>query len=276
MLLLSKFLLVPIIIALISLAGRIWGPRISGMLGGLPIIAGPIVVFLTLDNGVEFGLASARAALGGVISLALFCYAYAWVSKNHEMPASMLAGLSAFFVFTAVGMHIALPVTIYFPLVLLLLTAIVCIFPEHTPNVEAPSVGGASLGGAAVPSNEIAFRMLAAASLVLLLTLSSTILGPALSGLLAPFPIAGSILAGFTHRGSGAGAARYLLFGFTQGLFGMAGFFFAFALCLPDFGVVVTLIFAITFTLAVGKTVHGFSRFRELRKAVIIEQPSTF
>lgn len=271
MLLLSKFLLVPIIIALISLAGRIWGPRISGMLGGLPIIAGPIVVFLTLDNGVEFGLASARAALGGVISLALFCYAYAWVSKNHEMPASMLAGLSAFFVFTAVGMHIELPVIIYFPLVLLLLTAIVCIFPEHTPNVEAPTVGGA-----AVPSNEIAFRMLAAASLVLLLTLSSTILGPTLSGLLAPFPIAGTILAGFTHRGSGAGAARYLLFGFTQGLFGMAGFFFAFALCLPDFGVVVTLIFAITFTLAVGKTAHAFSRFRELRKAVIIEQPSTF
>lgn len=36
MLLTLKIVLVPSIIALISFAGRVWGPRVSGLLGGLP------------------------------------------------------------------------------------------------------------------------------------------------------------------------------------------------------------------------------------------------
>lgn len=46
--LLLKLTLVPLFIALVTLAGKRWGNRLAGILGGLPIVAGPIVVLLAL------------------------------------------------------------------------------------------------------------------------------------------------------------------------------------------------------------------------------------
>jgi len=54
--LLLKLTIVPIFIGLITLAGRKWGPTIAGLLGGLPVVGGPIIFFITLEQGVPFGI----------------------------------------------------------------------------------------------------------------------------------------------------------------------------------------------------------------------------
>ena len=54
-----KLLLVPALLALVTLAGRRWGQRVAGWLGSFPIVAGPILLILTLENGVAFGVAAA-------------------------------------------------------------------------------------------------------------------------------------------------------------------------------------------------------------------------
>ena len=46
-----KLLLVPCFLLLVSLAGRRWGAHVVGWLAGLPVVAGPILYFLALEQG---------------------------------------------------------------------------------------------------------------------------------------------------------------------------------------------------------------------------------
>ena len=48
MTLLLKLVLVPGLIALVTVAGRRFGPRIGGWLNALPLVAGPVLFFLAL------------------------------------------------------------------------------------------------------------------------------------------------------------------------------------------------------------------------------------
>src|SRR5262249_40942135 len=56
---LLRLALVPAAVWLASLAARRWGHAVSGYLGGLPFIAGPITFYLALDYGTEFAARSA-------------------------------------------------------------------------------------------------------------------------------------------------------------------------------------------------------------------------
>src|SRR6185295_5365099 len=49
--LLLKLVLVPGLIALVTVAGRRFGPRIGGWLNALPLVAGPVLFFLALEQG---------------------------------------------------------------------------------------------------------------------------------------------------------------------------------------------------------------------------------
>ncbi len=59
--LLLKLFLVPALIALVTLAGRRWGPAVAGWLSAFPVVAGPILGFIALEQGAAF---AARAAIG--------------------------------------------------------------------------------------------------------------------------------------------------------------------------------------------------------------------
>ena len=89
--------------------------------------------------------------------------------------------------------------------------------------------------------------MIAAATLVFVLTSMAARLGPALSGLLTPFPVATAIIAGFMHAQEGSGAVLRFLRGYMPGLCSFAVFCFVFALTLPANSLAV----AVTASLAV-------------------------
>lgn len=44
MILATKILLAPLCVVAVSLAGRRWGTAVAGVLGGLPVVAGPILL----------------------------------------------------------------------------------------------------------------------------------------------------------------------------------------------------------------------------------------
>lgn len=242
MLLLFKILLVPSIIALISFAGRYWGPGISGLLAGLPIIAGPILVFLAIERGDAFAESSAQAALCGVISMGFFCLLYAVASQRFGIFPSLVSGLIGFGIGTGFFSIVQFSLVPTFGVVLLALTIFLKVFPNYSVGDSAYQAG----------TRDIFSRMIAAACVVLLITCSSQYLGPRLTGLLAPFPIAGTILSGFTHFNCGADAARRLLDGFLKGLFGMAVFDFVFAQQLSSRGITVTVLFATILAVGAG------------------------
>src|SRR5918992_1631966 len=63
-----KLVLTPLLIAAASLAGRRWGPAVSGWFVGLPLTSGPIAFFLALEHGVAFAAAAAVGALAGALA----------------------------------------------------------------------------------------------------------------------------------------------------------------------------------------------------------------
>ena len=249
MLLLFKLLLVPVIILLISLAGRMWGPRLSGVLGGFPVIAGPIIIFLTLDHGIEFGVTSAKAALTGVISIGLFSFIYAIASQRYGIFLCLLAGLVAFIFSTLIFLFVDLSIIWTFILVLAFLVTFLLAFPTFENTSKKYQI----------TNLDIIARMVAAAILVLAITFSSEQLGPKLSGLLAPFPIAGTILAGFTHHSCGNSAARRLLDGFLRGLFGMAIFTLTLATLLPILDMWMTILIGAILAISSSSITIGWS-----------------
>ncbi len=75
------------------------------------------------------------------------------------------------------------------------------------------------------PKWDLPGRMILATLFVLGLTTFANHLGPHLSGLIAPFPIFGTIIAAFTHRQQGPDAAARLLRGVVFGSLSYAAFF---------------------------------------------------
>ena len=56
-----KLVLAPLIIGSASLAGRKWGPAVSGWIVGMPLTSGPVIFLVALSHDVGF---AANAALG--------------------------------------------------------------------------------------------------------------------------------------------------------------------------------------------------------------------
>jgi hypothetical protein len=222
-----KLLLAPALIGLVSLAGRRWGPAVSGWLAGLPLTSAPVILFLALDQGTAFASIAAHSTLFGLVSQGGFCLAYSWFSLRAGWPGSILAGWIVFFALTIILVHIVLPLLLSFVVAIACLT-IVLILLSGTPNpgvVTNP------------PPWETPLRMLVAAAFVVGLTGIASLLGPQLSGLLAPFPMFATILAVFTHHYQGAAASRRLLQGVIAGSFTPAVFFLVISLFLWSWGI---------------------------------------
>src|SRR4029077_956553 len=95
-LLAAKLLLAPLCVIAVSLAGRRWGVAVAGILGGLPVVAGPILVVLTLVHGRAFGAKAAAGTLLGLAALTLFVVVYGKASERIGPVLSLLAGWAAF------------------------------------------------------------------------------------------------------------------------------------------------------------------------------------
>src|SRR5690606_2654782 len=219
--LLLKITIVPLFIGLVTLAGRRWGAGVAGLLGGLPVVAGPIVVFVALEQGPQFGALTATAAIAGIAGLLVFGLAYAWASTRWSWPAALCCGVLAWFV-CALGLA-ALPAR---PETTLLVAAIALLATPRALPPGAPSPGRASL-------RDLPYRMATGALLTIGVTAVAATVGEVWSGLLAVFPILGLVLAVFTHRGQGARQVAFMYRGMVKGLYSFAAFFLALALLWP-------------------------------------------
>ncbi len=214
MILLLKLVLVPGLIALVTMAGRRFGPRVGGWLNALPLVAGPVLFFLALEQGDAFVARAALATLAGLAAVAAFAVVYSWTAVRQPWWACVLVGWSVFGALTLAlqgvpwtagsGLALALGAFALAPLAL-------------PPMPEAPPP-------ASVPGWDLPMRMAAAVILVLTVTGLAAWLGPRLSGALTPFPIATTILLAFTHAQQGAPAAVRFLRAFLPAMWSFALF----------------------------------------------------
>jgi hypothetical protein len=226
-----KLVLTPLLIGAASLAGRRWGPAVSGWLVGLPLTSGPITFFLALSHGTAFAAATAAGILAGTISQAAFCLVYGWLALRSGWPLSALASGLAFVAATAALEPLAIPVVLLFVLVVAALALALRLMP---PGMAEPP--GTAKGGPP-PWWDIPARMVVATAFVVLLTGVAAALGPHLTGLLSPFPLYAAILAIFAHHLQGPAAAANVLRGLLLGLFAFASFFLALALLIEPAGI---------------------------------------
>jgi len=217
--LILKLTLVPFFIALITLAGRRWGSRMAGLLGGFPVVAGPIVTFLALEQGQAFGAQTAVATISAAAGVAIFSIAYSWVSLRWSWWWALTAAVGAWFVGAACLTW--LPPRVEWSLVVAVTS--LSLTPYLLPRVSsAPVTAGAP--------HDLPFRMLAGALLTLAVTSLASSVGAVWSGLLSVFPVLGSVLAVFIHRTQGAAQVVQMYKGMLRGLFSFIAYFVTLAL----------------------------------------------
>ena len=252
MLLAFKLILTPLLVGFVSLAGRRWGPVVTGWFVGLPLTSGPIALFLALALGRSFASNAAQGTLTGLLSVATFCLTYSWLSFRLNWLACILISWSAFFVATFFLQYLAIP----------LLAALILVIGGLALTLKLLPTNIATIATVKPASWDIPLRMIVATAFVLAITGFANLLGPRLSGLLTPFPIYATILAVFTHYAQGAASARRLLHALIAGVFSFAVFFLVIAALIVPLGIALSFILATLSALLL----HGVSLYL-LRKS---------
>jgi hypothetical protein len=223
----TKLLLAPAFVVAASLAARRYGARIGGLVGGLPVVAGPILLVFALDHGPAFAAGAAAGTLLGLVSLLAFTLVYAHLATHVRWWASLLLGWGAFFAMTAALSTVTLDADAALAVVLVAIALTLLVLP-------APR--GEPTGPVRLPAWDLPLRALSALALVLALTAVAGQLGAKLSGLLAPFPVITSVLAVFTHAQHGERELRLIMRGLVMGFVAYALFCFVLAVSLEAFG----------------------------------------
>ena len=241
-LLLLKLLITPLLIGSVTLAGRRWGPAVNGLLVGLPLTSGPISFFLAHQYGLAFAAQAAVGNLAGQVSMCIFCLAYSLFAQKSRWLASAVLAITAFLLTTLLLNHFTWQLLPAFILLLGGIALVVRLIPRYAIARQA----------ADPPVWDLPGRMIAATLFVILLTTFASLLGPQLSGLLAPFPIFGVVFATFTHAQQGARAAANLLRGIVIGSVAYTFFFLIVGALLTSWGITWTYIMALIVALFVG------------------------
>lgn len=212
--LLLKLFLVPALIYLVTLCGRRWGPGVAGWLSAFPIIAGPILLAIALEQGAAFAATAAEGTLLAVVAIVVFGLAYAWASARFGVSGS----LATAFVIYALAVGLLQWVSLAPGASFLVVCGALVLAPRLFPAVAA------ALEPASKRCNDLPLRMLAGAALIIAVTVAASRLGARLSGFLAMFPVMGSVLTGFSHASSGRAFAVALLRGMVFGYYAFAVF----------------------------------------------------
>jgi hypothetical protein len=212
-----KIAFAPALVGAASLAGRRFGPRVGGWLLGFPVVAGPVLWFYAREQGPAFAARAAAGTVLGTVSLCVFLLVYAWSATRFAWPASVLLGWAGF-----VAATLLLDRTVWAstaPLALRLLAAFagLLLVMKCLPRVAVGSAGTRS-------RHDLILRMIATAVLVVSLTALAHLLGPSLSGLFTPFPIATTVLVVFAHREAGSSGVVAVYGGFVPSLYSFASF----------------------------------------------------
>jgi hypothetical protein len=149
-----------------------------------------------------------------VVAILVFSIAYAWGSLRFGVAGAMSCALLAYALAVTCLQAAQPPLLVSFAVVWCALL----IAPRLFPNVSEPASNEMRR------YNDLPWRMLAGALLVLSVTFLASRIGARLSGFFAMFPVMSTVLVGFAHARSGRGFANQLLRGMILGYFSFSVF----------------------------------------------------
>lgn len=223
-----RLVLAPAFIVAISLVARRFGARAGGVVGGLPVIAGPILFVLAVDNGTRFAADAAVGTMLGVVALIAFVLAYVTLSRRYRWPVAITVGWAVFFVVLGAMEPVHADAKLAAVLACGACAAGMLLLPKPERGILAAS---------AHPPHDLLFRAVCAVVPVVVITSVAGVVGPHVAGLLASFPVITPIVAAFTQVQHGHGEAARMLYGFTVGFFAYSIFCFVIAATLVPLGI---------------------------------------
>jgi hypothetical protein len=239
-----KLILAPIIIASASLAGRKWGPAVSGWIVGMPLTSGPVIFFIALSHGASFAANATLAVISGGLSLVAYALTFAWLASRFRWYVAWIGSFLVFAVSTTLLQYLTFSLVPIFLVVCAAIWLGLWLMPKG--NAEE---GDTEPGPWDIPS-----RILIGTSFILFLTGSASFLGSRLTGLLTTIPLYVTILAIFAHRHQGPAAAAHVLRGLLYGMFAFVGFFMTLSLLIGKTGIGISFLVAAAVALAVQGT----------------------
>jgi len=255
MLFLLKIALPPVLVALMTLATRVWGPTVGGLLLGLPWMTGPVLFYLARDKGMAFAVGACTGIELGVVCICAYLLAYGLMTTLASWPLCLAAAAAAF-AGSAWGLQdLALPLWAAAGLAAAGLLTTALLMPRaYGPGEVAPP-----------PWWDIPVRMLVTLVLVAVILLTADLLGPQLSGIVATYPVIFTVLGAFTHHQWGRDAARRLLRGLAISLISFVAFFLVVGLTLPAAGVAGAFVLASLPAVTISGLLFRLSRMRTAR-----------
>lgn len=229
-LLLLKLTLIPSVIAFVTLAIRKWGNKLGGLIGSMPWVAGPILLFFIFEQGKAFGIQAIQGTMTGILALISFCLSYSIFSQKLTWVPTLLLSYVIYTATAVVINYLQLNLLLSYALVMGSVLLALRFFPIPT---------GQPASSRRLPF-DIPIRMVVATLFVLVITGLASVLGPNWSGILTPFPILTSILAIFSHSLQGSNATITTLRGLVLGLLGFTTFLVLQAYLLPSFSIAVS------------------------------------
>lgn len=246
-----KLIITPSLMMAISLAARRWGPFLGGLLAGLPITSTTVMAFLALEQGPAFAVAVVPSALAGLAAVVCSYLAYLQVARRWHWALALTAAVLGF-AFTCTLLQWAGSLWLS---VLACLALVAIILPLAPARV---------LPASARPSRpwEIPARMIAATSLLLIITGGAPWWGPKVSGVLAPIPVIAWPLVVFSHLQVGLLAMASTVRGNALGALGVVAFYLVIWLGASVVGIWLALLLGVAASLLVTFGIVGFLRLR--------------
>lgn len=245
MLFLIKLTVTPILVGLMSLALRYWGPTAGSILIGLPWMTGPVVFILGQERGDAWVASTSVGVQLGVIALVGYTAGYTLMARRFGWLVSQTVGTLAFALVAFLIQGLAA-----FPAIVAEAGALAALIVLYRAIVIPPE---ASVPGK-LPWWDIPARMLATAILVVIISLSADKLGPTWSGIIATFPVIMTVIGTFTHAQWGGEAVRRLFRGVMLSLVSFVLFFVAVQAIVVQIGLVPAYAVAILTSITTSAT----------------------
>ena len=227
------------------------GPMIGALVATLPVATGPVYVFLALDHDAAFIAASALAALPINAATITYGLVYVMMAQRHGMMASFGAAMLTWLALASLAHSVTW--SLDSALAVNALVCAICLpLSQRYRKVVMPPIRRRWY--------DIPLRALLVALMVATVVGLSNRLGPAVTGVLAVFPIVSSSLMLILHPRIGGRATAAVL---ANSVWGLAGFGLGLAmlyLVTPHLGTVTGLLLALAVCVVWNLGLWGFSR----------------
>lgn len=228
LLMLTKLVIAPAFVGLVSLAMRLWGGIIAGMMSGFPLVTAPVAFFMAIEQGPEFARPSAISIQFAMMGVTGYAIVYGMLIGRTRWPICQVLAVLAYFAVSTAAVFLPLLSWLAAAMAMtLVLVGLATLAPPSGPVVRPP-----------LPWWDLWLRIGVTMVVILVATTAASHLGPRLSAVFASYPAISSVVTPFAHARGGPDVARDVVRGIILSHIPFALLFAIVAAALPVLGVV--------------------------------------